>query len=146
MEKGAKKADLARERMGFILHNRKSGHRRFTSEITEGKSDEAYAGPLWIGDLHSKRFLRKIREDPNLGSAKKIEKYLSLWIEEAKMPPFFYETNEIASLTKTHPKPLLDIIENLRHMGYSATRTHFSPSGFKTDCEISEIKKMVSKM
>jgi tRNA (guanine26-N2/guanine27-N2)-dimethyltransferase len=146
VEKGAKKADIARENLGYILHNGMSGDRRITSDISEQDSGEEYAGPLWLGDLHDIRFLKKMEEDSNLGSSKKIEKYLPLWKEEAQLPPYFYETNEIASLTKTHPRPLLDIIEGLEDMGYSASRTHFSPSGFKTDCEISKIKKMVSKM
>jgi tRNA (guanine26-N2/guanine27-N2)-dimethyltransferase len=145
-EKGARKADSALENIGFIFHDVNSGHRRSTSDISEDKSSEECAGPLWIGDLHDQRFLEKIVDNPELGSAKRIEKYLSLWREEAKMPPYFFEINEIASLTKTHPKPLLEILGGLRDMGYSASRTHFSPSGFKTDCEISEIKKMVSKM
>jgi tRNA (guanine26-N2/guanine27-N2)-dimethyltransferase len=132
--------------MGYILHDRKTGERWIANDISECQSGKEYAGPLWIGALHNKRFLEKFEEDPDLGSAKKIEKYLSLWQGEAEMPPFFYETNEIASLTKTHPKPLADIIEGLKGKGYSATRTHFSPGGFKTDCEISEMKKMVSNM
>ncbi len=146
VEKGAKKADSSRKEIGFILHDRKSGDRCIISDISKRKIGEDYAGPLWVGDLHDLGFLKRIKEDPYLGTSKKIGKYLSLWKEEAKMPPFFYETNEIASLTKTHPKPLLDIITELKSNGYMATRTHFSSSGFKTDCEISEIKKMVSKM
>lgn len=146
VEKGAKKADSAREKIGYIIHNGKSGDRRIDSNMSERNSREEHAGPLWIGDLHDVRFLKKIKEDPELGTSRKIEKYLSLWKEEAQLPPYFYETNELASLTKTHPRPLLDIISGLKDMGFSASRTHFSPSGFKTDCELSKIKKMVSKM
>ncbi len=127
-------------------HDPKTGERRVTKGMPEKIKNAQISGPLWIGNLHDRAFLSKVKLDSGLGTSRRLEKFLHLWMDEAEAPPFFYDVNEIASITKTQPKPLLEIIENLKDRGYSAARTHFSPSGFKTDCEILEIKEMVSKM
>ena len=140
--RGARKADSARSNVGYVLHNRKSGERKVVDEIPNEMSEHELAGPLWTGNLHDKVFLNEINPDKNLGTKKKMEKFLDLWIAEADAPPLFYELNEIASLTRTSPIPLNTMIEKLKDEGFSATRTHFSPNGFKTDADIKDIKQL----
>jgi tRNA (guanine26-N2/guanine27-N2)-dimethyltransferase len=146
VEKGAKKAELARENLGFVLHDFISRERKVVSESPQITDDLGYSGPLWTGDLHDISFLSKIGSYHDLGTSKKIEKFLNLWSEEAQMPPYFYEANEIASLTKTQPKPLQSIIENLKDSGFLASRTHFSPNGFKTSAEIEDIIELMGNI
>jgi tRNA (guanine26-N2/guanine27-N2)-dimethyltransferase len=146
VKKGAKKADSIRNNIAYISHDLKSQRREIVLDILKYKGEGELSGPLWIGDLHDRRLLGEIKCDPDLGCAKKIEKYVELWKEEATMPPYFYEINEISSLTKTQPKPLLSIIKTLEDHGFLASKTHFSPNAFKTDCDISEIQRLISEI
>jgi tRNA (guanine26-N2/guanine27-N2)-dimethyltransferase len=145
IKKGAKKADSARESIGHLVHNNKTHEREVLTDYSQKTKENKIIGPLWIGDLHDVSLLSKIVPDPYLNTSKKIDKYLELWSEEAQMPPYFYETDEISSLTKTQPKPLMSMIEELKGHGFLASRTHFSPGGFKTDATISEISHLVSE-
>ena len=141
VKKGAKKANSVLESIGFIHHEFKTGERRVEKDIALERSDSKLIGPLWIGNLHEKSFLKNMIIDQNLGTAKRLDKFLGLWKNEANLPPFFYDINEIARLTKTQPKPLQSIIEGLKDIGFSASGTHFSPNGFKTDADIKEVKR-----
>lgn len=141
VKKGAKKANSVLDSIGFIHHGLKTGERRVVKDIPLEKSDSKLIGPLWIGNLHEKFFLKNMNIDQNLGTAKRLDKFLGLWKNEANLPPFFYDINEIARLTKTQPKPLQSIIERLKDIGFSASGTHFSPNGFKTDADFKEVKR-----
>jgi tRNA (guanine26-N2/guanine27-N2)-dimethyltransferase len=141
VSKGARRADSAIKGIGYVVHNRKTGERKVVDEI-KGDMGEL-GGPLWIGTLHDREFLEKITVGKNLGTKKKLEKYLELWIAEADAPPLFYELNEIASLTKTSPMRMSTMIGRLNKSGFSAVRTHFSPNGFKTDADLDDIKQLV---
>ena len=143
IKKGAKKADVARQGIGHIVHDPNTDERDILRDFSQKTKDNKIVGPLWIGDLHDLDLLSKMKPDPYLSSIKKIEKYLELWKEEAKLPPYFYETNELSSITKTQPMPLMSMIEDLKDHGFLASRTHFSPNGFKTDANISEISRLV---
>ncbi len=143
VKKGAKRADKALENVGYILHNHKTGERKAIRGIPEHLGEGQVSGPLWLGNLHEKVFLAKIRRDKCMGTVKRLEKLLDLWLEEADSPPLFYDVNEIASLTKTHALPIRSIIGKLKENGFAASRTHFSPTGFKTDAKISDIKALV---
>jgi tRNA (guanine26-N2/guanine27-N2)-dimethyltransferase len=145
IKKGAKKADSARQRIGHLIHDFETGERGILSDFSQKSKDNTIVGPLWIGDLHDIEFLSKMEPSGHLGTRSRIDKFLELWKEEAQLPPYFYETNEISSLTKTQPQPLKSIIENLKEHGFLASRTHFSPSSFKTDANIKEISRLVVK-
>jgi tRNA (guanine26-N2/guanine27-N2)-dimethyltransferase len=144
IKKGAKKADIAREGIGHIVHDRESGAREILSDFSQKTKENNIVGPLWIGDLHDINFISKMEPADHLNTKKKIDKYMELWKEEASMPPYFYETDEISSLTKTQPRPLLNMIDELKDHGFLASRTHFSPIGFKTDADIAQISSLVS--
>lgn len=143
VKKGAKKADSALKDVGYIVHDFKTGDRNVLSSFPKKIGQGQLIGPLWNGELHKKSLLKKIQLDQNLGTIKRLGKQLELWREEAESPPLFYDVNEIASLTKTQPLAVMGIMERLREQGFFASRTHFSPTGFKTDAGITEIKRQV---
>ena len=145
IKKGAKKADLARQNIGHLIHDFETGERGILSDFSQKTKDNTIIGPLWIGDLHDIEFLSKMEPAGHLGTRSRIDKFLELWKEEAQLPPYYYETNEISSLTKTQPQPLKSILENLKEHGFLASRTHFSPSSFKTDADIKEITRLIVK-
>lgn len=145
VKKGAKRADSALQNVGYLVHNHKTKERLVTKEIPEKIGEAQLAGPLWIGNLHEKKVLKNMELDNTLGSTKRLGKFLDMWIKEADSLPFFFDLNEIASITKTQPLSIHGMIEELRENGFSAARTHFSPTGFKTDAGIFEISRLLGK-
>jgi len=65
---------------------------------------------------------------------------LDLLEEEADASAFFYTTDDLASLLKISPPKMEHIFEKLEEKGYDAARTHFSPTGFKTNAPRNEIE------
>ncbi len=145
VKKGAKRADKALEKIGYTIYDPNTGEDKLTSDISEKMGNARVSGPMWVGNLHEKSFLKKFELDNSLGTAKRLGKFLDLWLEEANMPPFFYDINEIASITKTSTLPITGMLEKLKEHGFSASRTHFSPTGVKTDADIKEIKRLVGE-
>lgn len=68
-----------------------------------------------------------------------LKKILVTCTEELDDIPFYFLSDEIASRLMTNPKPLQKIIEQLRSIGYRASRTSLDPNGFKTDARIDQI-------
>lgn len=94
-------------------------------------------GPLWAGRLFSKDILKKMEP-----MGKLQQESLDLWKEEHGFLPFFYDTNIIAKKFKTAPPPLDELIERLKDEGNQVSKTHFTPTGFKTDAPKEEVKEV----
>jgi tRNA (guanine26-N2/guanine27-N2)-dimethyltransferase len=78
-------------------------------------------GPLWAGRLQNKNVIKELRTilfEKQVNTKHMLWKLLDLLEEEADAPCFFYTTNK----------------------GYDVFRTHFSPTGFKTDAPRDEIE------
>lgn len=137
VEKGVKKADKCMEKIGYVLHDFKTGERRTGKEADKNYS---IAGLLWIGKLFDETFLNKTEVKDYFGTKKRIIKMLGLWKDEANASALYYEVNNIAKMMKTSPLPMAKILKLL-----SSSRTHFSPTAFKTDVNIGKIKSIFSK-
>jgi len=100
-------------------------------------------GPLWNGKLHNKKITEEIRSilfEKKLNTKNNLWKLLDLLEEEANSPCFYYTTDYIASSLNKSPPKLNKIMKKLKDNGYNVTRTHFNPTGFKTDAPEKEIK------
>lgn len=105
----------------------------------------ALVGPLWVGKLQKKTLfpeLRALLPTKTLNTTPHLKKLLILLEDEADATPFFYTTNDLSSLLKQSPPPLSRLFEHLRNKGYSVTRTHFTPTGFKTDAPLEIITEV----
>jgi tRNA (guanine26-N2/guanine27-N2)-dimethyltransferase len=106
------------------------------------------AGPLWLGPLFDRAFVAGMAADLEdrlssaalepqrtapLASPFQLSRQLGVMLEEAEMPAFFYELDEVARQERTNPAPLAPLIGALRSSGFRASRTHFCPTGFRTD-------------
>jgi tRNA (guanine26-N2/guanine27-N2)-dimethyltransferase len=99
-------------------------------------------GPLWMGKLHTKNIVAELRTllfIKHLGTKHAVWKLLSLLEEEADAPPFFYTLDDLATTLKMSPPKLKKIFEKLTDKKYMVTKTHFNPTGFKTDAPKQEI-------
>lgn len=111
-------------------------------ECVECGSKTNIAGPLWTDKIADRRFTQKILEEmPEEWT--EARELLELIHSEAEILTPFYDLHELASVIGvTVPKRDL-VIERIREKGYPVSRTHFSPTGFRTDAHIQDIKSVI---
>ena len=132
------------EKLGYITYCKKCGARNVENQIVS-KCDNCdsllqVGGPLWIGKLFDKKFVGMMKDEvKTLEVDKRCEKILDKCIEEEGLPPTYYTLDEIASITKSAPLGLEKALKQLQNSGYTASRTCFNPTGFRTDAKIDEI-------
>ena len=132
------------ENIGYILHCKNCGHRKITTEQEQKcelcESKISIAGPLWIGRIFDKEFIKNmLLEIPKLTVDKTCEKVLSKCLAEAEMPGTYFTLDEIASRMKTSPLKLENAILNLHENNFTASVTSFNPTGFRTNAKINEV-------
>jgi tRNA (guanine26-N2/guanine27-N2)-dimethyltransferase len=130
---GGGEADSTLKRLGFIEYDRETGRRTVTEERTSPKA----IGPLWLGPLHDREVLASMTMGDNIQTKVRCTKYLDLWRQEIDVP-FFYENDEIASMLKVSPRRLDAVLAALGASG-KVSKTHFSPTGFKTELPLKDL-------
>ena len=130
--KGKEKCDEVLKEHRYLLFNPKS--LEFTvSEFNQKKGFE-YFGPLWAGKLMDRKLItRMTTENP----FPEEQKFLDLLLEESKLDMVgFYDLHVVAKkygLETTKIGPVMRKVKGVR--------THFSPTGIKTEKSIKEIVK-----
>jgi len=115
------------------------------ADIPLSSEEPTMVGPFWLGRLQNKGVLKELQrlvDKKELRTRPLLWKLLVLLEEEADGPPFFYTTSDLSSLLKLSPPPMSRLFEHLRHHGFLVTRTHFTPTGFKTDAPLTVIKEV----
>lgn len=109
-----------------------------------GSSEIKHAGPLWTGKFTDRRFTEKMIEempDEWEESHELLEKIHS----EAEILTPFYDVHKLSSVMKISSPKRDPVIEALREKGYPVSRTHFSPTGIRTDAPIEDVKEIIRK-
>lgn len=151
IEKGARKADLSLDKIGFISHCNNCHERVVDKERLDYcpncRLRMVYCGPLWIGEIHDKEFVSLMEKFIDSVDGKGyIYKILSLAREEIGYPATYYTLYEISSRLKL-PAPKIDIvIKGLRNLGYKAKRASFNLQGFRTDAPSNVISKLINNL
>ncbi|AMQ17715.1 tRNA (guanine(10)-N(2))-dimethyltransferase [Thermococcus peptonophilus] len=144
LESGAKKADRSVSQLGYLWAD-KSGRFEYRRGFLPDKPGAS--GPLWLGPLKDESFVEKLIEsakDHPLAHKKTLP-FIQLISEELDVP-FHYDTHTLARACSLTPPKLDVIIQRLKDLGYSATKTHFSPTSVKTDAPfrvVAEVMKNV---
>ena len=146
-ERSIPKTNTALEELGFV------GPQRKLLKMAEGSPiRDKVAGPMWLGELWDAGFLGGVLKDFNdrmadiatgretdsglvaaFACGKRLARMLETMNEEAGLPAFFFELDECARCLRAGPPKIVTLIETLRAAGFRASRTHFSPTGFRTD-------------
>ena len=154
VEKGAKKADERMHRLGFIAHCFSCGNRFvFSCSGMLGIQEKCalcgtrirIAGPLYMGAIKEKRFCELVHGElrkRDMGKKKEAIKIVETCINELDIP-FYYAHHAICKTLKVAPTSISSVIAALHSSGFSASKTHFSDTAFKTDARIDEIKDVV---
>ncbi len=135
-----KRAGGIYDKLGYLYYCRKCMRREWRAmdgcSVERCRCGERYTmmGPLWLGELKSRNFLEKV-----IGKSEGKVKNMFTRIAGEIDVPFYYDIHAFAKKMSISSPSINRIIEELRAMGYSASRTAFSGTGFKTDADSSEI-------
>ncbi|CAD5244196.1 tRNA (guanine(10)-N(2))-dimethyltransferase [Thermococcus camini] len=144
LKSGTRKADESLSNLGYLWQD-ESG--KFTYEQAFLPERPKAYGPLWLGPLKEQGFVDDMLSLAGTHSLahKKTLPFLETISGELDVP-FHYDTHALARRNNLQVGKLADIIETLRGKGYSATRTHFSPTAMKTDAPFEEVLKALRSL
>ena len=128
---GARKAEKSLSQLGYLWQEETG---RFSYEGTFLPERPNAYGPLWLGPLKDGAFMEALsKELENFEPAhKKTKPFLELLSKELDVP-FHYDTHALARRNGLQAVKVSTVIERLEELGYSASRTHFSPTSVKTN-------------
>ena len=149
-------ANIQHKKLGFVYFCKKCSYLE-TVKLTDDVKNNICsncaiklekAGPLWLGNLYNLEYIKQMIK--NIGNStlhheKKIEKVLSLILEEIDSPPFFYYIPFVLRFCKKEGVTLNQIMESLQDKGYIVTRTVFDPQGLKSDAPYKELTNIIKQ-
>lgn len=146
--RGRKKADEALSKMGYLYYCPRCMEREYSREplprARKCSCGAAYriAGPLWLGKLVEKNFLRGLLPEAAYLKDGEAIRTLTLLQEELEVP-FYYDLHRLCKAVKTEVPPIKHVLEELEAHGFEASRTHFSPTAVKTNADAATVKRVL---
>ncbi len=154
IKKGAKITDESLKNIGYILHCDNCLYRTviqgFAPKIPShcplcGKNIRI-AGPLWTGSILNSEFIKDMMnniENSNINQKNNAFKLLNTASLEADATATYYDLHQMCKNLKISAPRLHYVLEALEKEGYFASRTHFKPTGIKTDAPLDVLKKII---
>lgn len=107
-----------------------------------GNEDVRTAGPLWTGKFVDHRFTSKMLEEmpEEWESSRNL---LSKLHDGAEIVKPYYDLHAVCSNMGISSPKRDEVIEEIYEIGYPVSRTHFSPTGLRTDAPIDQIKDVI---
>ena len=116
------------DEFGIRDHNKKAPH-------------EHVAGPLWSGPLWDAGLATRIAALARPGETARLAQTIK---DEAAIPVIgFHDIHGLAGKAHINAPSFDALIKRLNKQGYDAARTHFSPSGLRTDADAATVKKLL---
>ena len=108
------------------------------------------AGPLWIGNIHRKEFLEQVGKFVErvyeIKDRDRIRSFVKVAISENDYPPYHFDISRASKRLKVSSPSVNSVIEKLKSIGFRATRTHFNPTGIKTNAPYNELLKIIREL
>ncbi len=149
VSKGNTAANSTIKMIGYLEYCKRCLNRRLKNALNRVDTKCAMcgarvciAGPLWTDHLWQKEtIVRMVNNTPTLESSQttRIQQILLLIQEELDGPPLYYRTDALASALRIKPPGIQHLLSSLREIGFTATRTHFSTNGIRTDASIAQL-------
>lgn len=130
---GAGHADESLDQLVYIAFDPETLERSFSKEPDR---DHKY-GPFWGGKLFDTEHLAKMNPE-GTATERKCGKMLDIWKNEIDDIPLLYDISEISSFLKQTTPPFDKFIERMNEYGRTS-KTHISPTAFKTELSLKEI-------
>ena len=158
-------ANKISDKLGYILHCFECGYRGLMKKSPSDidcplcQKKMRMGGPLWVSHIFDKNVIFKILaeilesearmiQESNLVKLDKnpIKRFFEIASKELDHIPFHYNSDEFGKFMKNSTHPLSKIVDKLILDGYNASPTIFSPTGFKTEASLREIKSSLSNL
>ncbi len=139
------------ENYGYLIYCKKCLYREYINIENKnntksccprcGEKLKVY-GPMWLGNMkNAKGELSKVKK---MDVDKKVKEFLIKLNEEIDVP-FYYNVHEVCKRLKVSPKPVDEIIEKLKEMGFEASKTVLSGNGIRTSASIDVVEFLLQK-
>lgn len=153
------------EKLGYVSHCFNCGFRTFFKSsflvnvcpLCDKKT--SIAGPLWISTILDKDLINKIlkeisnnmESDNNMNkhtksSLENLQIFFDISSKEMDELPFYYLNDEFGKLMGRNTMSVKKIMETLNSNEFKSSRTLFSPTGFKTNAPMEDIKNLLRKV
>lgn len=129
---GASAADESLSLLGWVDFRESRGF------VPSGPASAAI-GPLWLGSLGEPETVRRMEDRAPSARSGHL---LAVLREEMAMPAFYVRLDDLARDAHASPPPIGRFLEELRSRGFRAMRTHFSPTGVKSDAAPDELVRV----
>ena len=157
IKRGGKKTNESLNNIGFIAHCPNCLHRdifhgfvpKMPIECPDCGEKYLYAGPLWLGNISDKEFIKDMIETTEELKLNKKEALLKLFnqcYEESEGPITFYDIHKICKTLKISSPKINDVMDEIKKRGYFISRTHFKLTGMRTDMPLNELKEVIVKV
>ena len=107
-------------------------------------SDVRHAGPLWTGKISDSRFTSEVVD--KMPGDWEASGFMEKLDSEAEMRTPFYDLHEMSSAADVSVPKREVFLEELRSKGYPVSRTHFEPTGFRTEAHIRDIYSVLESL
>lgn len=154
VHRGGKKTNESLDNIGFIAHCPHCLHREISygfvstlpSKCPECGCDYEIAGPMWLGSIWNKEFIKDTMDsvdDLQLNKKDELLKLFNQCYEESEGPVTFYDIHKICKTLKISSPKINDVIDEIANRGYFISRTHFKLTGMRTDMPLDELKQLI---
>jgi tRNA (guanine26-N2/guanine27-N2)-dimethyltransferase len=133
VEEGADATDRSLDTLGYMGYDPTTLER----SISKVNDKEHKYGPFWLGSLHDQATLAAMASN-DTAEERRCVKMLDLWKNELDSEVFLYDMSELSSFTKYSPARIEDFLALLNEHGH-ASKTHMSPTSFKTDLSSKDV-------
>ena len=137
-ERGAKRADEAMEKLGYIkIENEEKVIRK-----REEGYEKGFGGLFYLGEINNMDTVGEaLKIAQERGYRERSVKILREIYEECSVGNVIgcYNIHRVCSAIKEQVPPIRVLIEMLKERGFKASRTHYDPNGIKTDGSITDV-------
>lgn len=158
LSKGTSVANESMRNIGYIFHCFGCEYREVIDDLIPripktcpdcSSLQTGVAGPLWIGTLFDSSFCEKSLytvEEKMLGTHKRVTRIIRLALNEANMPPTYYNLHVLCDRMNVRVPPLEEVMKMLKENGFKVSRTHFSPVSIRTTARAEEVKSILGSL
>ncbi|QLH80535.1 tRNA (guanine(26)-N(2))-dimethyltransferase [Halosimplex pelagicum] len=149
LDSGARAANALVDELGHVDHCEHCLYREATPGLIADpldwcpKCDEAIqtAGPIWLGRTCDPEFVESVREevDDGMGTAEEARELCETVAAELAEPTH-YDQHRLCKRWGVGAVAMDEFVERLRAADYSASRTHYGGTTFKTDADVTEMR------
>ena len=152
LNEGAKVADAALEKVGFIEHCQSCWWRETVSGLAPPLRVHCPVcdvgirriGPLYLGEYREVAFVEEVSAaiDETMGTETQAERLLARLADEAAIVGHL-DHHALCDRLDIPAGPIDEVLRGLSERNYTATRTHFGGTTFKTDAPTDAVKDVI---